>query len=127
MICCDRPRSPNCDLFRLEPEFIRDVLHPKLSLSPNLAKPDRSKFRCKKQITHRRNSFGTNVGEIRSLFHYHSLWVKQLLSISKSYMFNLNTEWLEHVPISPTAAHVSNPNTPPRLGWTTWASKCQPA
>ena len=44
MICCDRPRSPNCDLFRLEPEFIRDVLHPKLSLSPNLAKPDRSKF-----------------------------------------------------------------------------------
>ena len=38
-----RPRSPKCDLFRLEPQFIRDVLHPKLSLSPNLTKPDRSK------------------------------------------------------------------------------------
>ena len=42
MICCDRPRFPNCNLFRLEPEFIRNVLHPKFSLLPNLAKPNRS-------------------------------------------------------------------------------------
>ena len=45
-----RPRSPKCDLFRLEPQFIRDVLHPKLSLSPNLTKPDRSKNQLQSRI-----------------------------------------------------------------------------
>ena len=40
---------------------------------------------------------------------------------------DFNTEWLEHVLISPTALHMSNPETPPRLGWTAWASRCRPA
>ena len=65
--CCDRPRSPKCDLFHSEPQFIRDVLHPKLSLSPNLTKPDRSKNYNSYTAPFPKYEFQINLMDVTSL------------------------------------------------------------